>query len=288
MSTASATPSFQGLRVLGFESRRGKELAALISTYGGTPVIAPALREVPIESNAAALEFAAALVGGDFEIVVFLTGVGTRALIDAIAPTYSRDVIVDALSRTRVVARGPKPLAVLRGLGVPIWVSAPEPNTWRELVSAIDEKSGECPLAGARIAVQEYGVSNAELLDELRRRGARVMAVPVYEWALPEDLGPLKSAVAGIAGSQVDVVVFTTSVQVAHLWRIVKELDRESDVRLGLARTVIASIGPTTSEALHRYGLNADIEASHPKIGFLVRELAERSGRLLLEKRGAR
>jgi uroporphyrinogen-III synthase len=280
-----ATPSFKGLHVLALESRRATELAALISAFGGRPLVAPALREVPRESNTEALEFGAALVRGEFDVVVFLTGAGTRALASVIEAVYSRETFTAALARTKVVARGPKPLAALRELQVPIWVVAPEPNTWRELLAAIDARADERPLDGARIAVQEYGVSNTELLQELRRRGARVTSVPVYRWALPEDVAPLKTAVMAISRGEVDVVMFTTSIQLVHLWQIVAEMRLEADVRRGLARSVIASIGPTTSEELRRHGLTADLEASHPKMGFLVREAAEQSGTLLHEKR---
>jgi uroporphyrinogen-III synthase len=285
MVTGSAAPSFHGLRVLALESRRATELATLITTFGGQPLVAPALREVPLESNTEALGFADALIRGDFEIVIFLTGVGTRALVNVIEPAYSRDAIATALARTRIVARGPKPLAVLRELKVPVWIAVPEPNTWQQLVTAIDARAEERPLRGARVAVQEYGVSNARLLDALRDRGAMITRVPVYRWALPEDLEPLKNAVRAIARDGVDVVVFTTSVQVVHLWQIVREMDLEADVRRGLARTAIGSIGPSTSEELRRYGLAADVEPSHPKLGFLVRELAERSAAVLRSKR---
>jgi uroporphyrinogen-III synthase len=280
-----ATPSFQGLRVLALESRRGTELAALIRTYGGQPIEAPALREVPLDSNPAALDFANALMRDEYDMVIFLTGVGTRVLVSVVERTYPREAFIAALARTKVVVRGPKPLAVLRELHVPIWVAAPEPNTWRDLLAAIETRAEERPLRGARLAVQEYGVSNTELLEELRGRGARVTPVPVYRWALPENVEPLKNAVTAIACGEVDVVVFTTSVQVVHLWQIVGEMRLEADVRRELPRTVIASIGPTTSEELKRHGLVADLEASHPKIGVLVREAAEGSAGLLRAKR---
>lgn len=288
MATDSATPSFEGLRVLALESRRATELAALISTYGGRPLVAPALREVPLESNTEALDFAAALMRGEFDIVIFLTGVGTRGLVSLIERAYPRDAFIAALARTNVVARGPKPLAVLRELQVPVWIAVPEPNTWRELLAALDAAAEERPMHGARVAVQEYGVSNTELLKELRGRGARVARVPVYRWALPENVAPLKNAVAALARGEVDVAIFTTSVQVLHLWQIVSEMRLEADVRQGLARTVIVSIGPTTSDELRRHGLAVDLETSHPKIGFLVREAADRCGSLLRAKRSNR
>jgi uroporphyrinogen-III synthase len=168
---------------------------------------------------------------------------------------------------------------------VPIWVTVPEPNTWRETLAAIDARADDRPLRGAHVAVQEYGVSNDELLDGLAERGARVLRVRVYRWALPEDLAPLKRAVGAIADGQVDVIVFTTGVQLAHLWQVVQEMDADAAARRGLARMVVASIGPSTSEELRRHRIDIDLEASHPKFGLLIRELAEKSGPLLQAKR---
>ena len=249
----------------------------MISTYGGTPIVAPALREVPLESNTEALAFAAALLGGELDIVILLTGVGTRALASAVEPVCSREDFVRSLARTKVVARGPKPLAVLREMQVPVWIAVPEPNTWREVLGAMDARAGERPLRGARIAVQEYGVSSVELLQGLEARGAVVSRVPVYRWALPEDTGPLRNAVAALAAEQVDAVMFTTGVQLVHLWQIVQEMQVEPQVRRGLARAVVGSIGPSTTEELRRHGIAVDLEASHPKFGFLIRELAQQS-----------
>jgi uroporphyrinogen-III synthase len=224
-------------------------------------------------------------VRGEFDIVIFLTGVGTRALVNAIAGAVSLDAFVEALAKTRVVARGPKPVAVLRELQVPLWIIVPEPNTWRELLAALDAKADERPLGGARIAVQEYGVSNVELLSGLGARGALVTRVPVYQWMLPEDTRPLRNAVVAIDKGEVDIVVFTTSVQVVHLWQIAVEMRLEAELRRGLAATVIASIGPSTSEELARHGLAVDIEASHPKLGILIRDVAARATDLIHVKR---
>ena len=162
-----STPSFQGLSVLVLESRRSREMAALVTTYGGRPVVAPALREVPLESNPDALAFADALIRGEFDSVILLTGVGTRALLEVVQDAGSREAFVEALAKTKVVVRGPKPLAVVRELNVPVWVAAPEPNTWREVLAAIDATGTS--LKGLNVAVQEYGVSNPDLL-RLKRR----------------------------------------------------------------------------------------------------------------------
>jgi len=187
-----------------------------------------------------------------------------------------------------VVARGPKPVAVLRELGVVPAITVPEPNTWRELLLALDEAAAsreELRLRGTRVAVQEYGVSNPELLSGLRERGASVTRVPVYQWALPDDCAPLQAAVKSLVEGEIDVVLFTTSVQLAHLFQIAAEMKLEEPMRLGLCRTIVASIGPTTSEELQRRGVRADLEPSHPKMGFLVKEAAEQCAELLRRKR---
>jgi uroporphyrinogen-III synthase len=278
-----STPSFQGLSVLVLESRRSTEMAALVTTYGGTPIVAPALREVPLESNPEALAFADALIRGQFDLVILLTGVGTRALLDVVQGAGKRDAFVTALATTKVVPRGPKPLAVLRELGITPWILVPEPNTWRELLAAIDQAAAK--VGGLRIAVQEYGVSNPDLLAGLRSRGASVTTVPVYRWALPEDLEPLRAAVSSVAHGKVDVAIFTTGTQVVHLFQVAAMTQQEDAVRAALDRMVVASIGPTTSAELRQQQLTIDLEASHPKMGFLVREAAERSSDLLRAKR---
>ncbi|HMK23850.1 MAG TPA: uroporphyrinogen-III synthase [Terriglobales bacterium] len=276
---------FGGLRVLAFESRRAREMRELITKNGGQPLIVPSTREVPARSNQEALDFVAGLGGGRFDTVIFLTGVGTRLLAREIETVCPRDQFVSALSRTAVVARGPKPVAALRELGVPIALTVPEPNTWREILKTLDENQDRVPIKGRRVAVQEYGVTNPELLAGLSERGADVVPVRVYEWALPEDTGPLESAVDALISGEVDVAMFTASVQLLHLLEIAERLQRRSDVIAALNQIVVASIGPVTSNELRRQGIAVDFEPTHPKMGFLVKEAAERSPSLLQGKR---
>jgi uroporphyrinogen-III synthase len=285
MEERTKSGGLAGLRVLALESRRAAEMAKLIGNYGGRAIVAPSMREVPLESNNEALAFARTLAAGGFDMVVFLTGVGTRALARVVETIYPREQFVAALRRIPVVARGPKPAAALKELGVPVTLAVPEPNTWRDLLRALDERADSLPLKGRRVAVQEYGASNPDLLAGLAKRDARVTRVPVYQWALPEDTGPLRAAVEAIARGEIDVALFTTSVQVAHLLRIAKEMNLESAVRRGFARILVGSIGPLTSEELREQGIPADFEPAHPKMGFLVNEAAERGLKLLEEKR---
>lgn len=270
--------------MLTLESRRSAEMALLVAHNGGEPVVAPALREVPLESNTVALAFTGALMRGQVDIVLLLTGVGTRALINLAEPVYGRGPFIEALARTTLIARGPKPVAALRELGLSPWLTAPPPHTSRDVLIALDARAGDLPLEGARVAVQEYGLPNAELARELEARGAVVSAVPIYRWLLPENRGPLQDAAGAIARGDLDIILLTSGVQLVHLLQVAKEIGCEADVRSGLARMVIASIGPMTTEELRRQDLTADLEPTIGKIGVLVKETAERCDELLRAK----
>ena len=288
MAEPAKSGGLTGLRVLALESRRAAEMAKLIENYGGRAIVAPAMREVPLESNTEAIEFVRTLSKQGFDVVIFLTGVGARFLLKVAESIDLREQFVVGLRRAAIVARGPKPVAALKELGVPVTLAVPEPNTWRDLLRALDEKRDSLPLGGRRIAVQEYGSSNAELIAGLEERGAVVTRVPVYQWALPEDTGPLRNAIHAIASGEIDMALFTTSVQVAHLLRVAEEMNLESRLRRGFERVAVGSIGPITSEELREHGLSIDFEPEHPKMGFLVNEAAQRGAAIVEKKRGAR
>jgi uroporphyrinogen-III synthase len=279
-----AHASFDGLRVLSLESRRAKEVEKLIRTYGGEPFVVPAMREVKLESNKQALDFAAKLLAGEIDVVLFLTGVGVRALLETVETKFDREEFLNALRAARIVTRGPKPEQVLRELKVKTAASAPEPSTWHEVLATMDRTFGE-ELKTLRVAVQEYGASNPELLAELTRRAGEVIKVPVYQRALPHDLKPLRECVHGIASADIDVILFTTAVQVIHLMMVAQQMNSIPALMRGLRSVVVISIGPTTTAEMLHHGITPDFEPSRPKLGFLINEAAQYSSDVLRKKR---
>jgi len=276
--TAPAT--FEGLSVVSFESRRAVEMASLIARHGGVPVTAPTLREAAREDVTAALRFAHGLRDGAYDVVVLMTGVGTRALLAAIAPTLPHDAVAAHLAALTVLARGPKPAAVLRELGVRSFLTAPEPNTHREVLDVL------APLlrSGTRVVVQEHGEPSEELYAGLIARGATVDAIPVYRWELPEDTAPLEAALGAVARGEHRVALFTSAQQIRHTLLVADRLGLTEPVCAALRRGVIASVGPVCSAALVSAGLPPDLEPEHPKMGHLVRAAAERAVALLAQK----
>ena len=279
-----APQNLNGLRVLAFESRLSTEIAELIRRRGGEPIVAPSMQEVPLSQNVAAFELLRRLEAGAIDVVVLMTGVGLRTLVAAVASEFPRERVAAALGRATLVARGTKPVAALRELGRQPDLAAPEPNTWREILTTFDAK---LPLAGKSVAVQEYGAPNQELIAGLEARGAAVLSVPVYRWALPEDTGPLRGAVRVLCDGAIDIALFTSRIQVQHFFQVAADEGATERLRAAFARVLIASIGPVCSEALREHGLSADLEPEHPKMGQLVAEAARRGPELLRAKRAA-
>lgn len=272
---------FGGQAVVTFESRRAAEMASLVTRHGGAPVSAPTMREV-IGDNLAVLDFARALDAGAFDMVVLMTGVGTRALVDEAAPALAGPALVAALGRVRhLVVRGPKPAAVLRELGVTGFTLVPAPNTWREVLQVLGDR---VDLQGLRVAVQEHGAPSVELYDALREGGAVVTPVPVYKWALPEDTGPLRAALRAIAAGEARIALFTSRAQVEHALAVAAEEQLVGAVIDALRRGVVASIGPVCTQALRAEGLAPDVEPEHPKMGHLVKTAAEKAAAILAAK----
>lgn len=279
---SSLKSGLKGFRVVSFESRRAQEMANLIQSYGGDPLLGPSMQEIPLGENSAVAGLVRALETGEVHFLILLTGVGTKTLVAAAAPAYPRERVIAAMRKTTLVARGPKPAAALKDLGLKPAIQVSEPNTWREVLAELDAKAD---LRGRRVAIQEYGIVNRELVAGLEARGARVTRVPVYRWALPDDIRSLQEAIGQILDGRVDVVLFTNARQVEHAFQVAGRDHREEALRAAFGRVLVASVGPVCSEALEQFGLSVDLEPEHPKMGHLLAAVANRGRALLQAKR---
>lgn len=275
---------FGGLKVLSLESRRAKEMETLIRREGGEPFVAPSVQERALDDHRGALEFVDRLDAGEFDLVVCMTGAGLAFLRDlAAADSAGKSTLgrlAAGLQKTFIVSRGPKPVPILRELGARAHIVVPEPNTWKEVVEAVASRPER------RIAVQEYGRPNPEMTAALEAFGAKVTPFAIYRWDLPADPAPLREAARRLAARDVDVVLFTSSIQLDHLLQIAKEQGIESEVMSALAQyTAVASVGPIMTEALEAAGLPVDIVPIHPKMAGLVKASAELAAKALARKR---
>lgn len=251
------------------ESRSGAQLAELVRRRGWTPLLAPALAEVPDMDSRFIERFVADLEMRPAKVAIFQTGVGTQALFaatDALGLTAQWLRLLEGMT---VVVRGPKPSSALRARSVRIDLSATDPFTTAEVLAALQP----VPLGGCRVVVQRYGATNARLEEALQTRGAEVVEVPTYRWALPDDTAPLVKLMDALDRGDVDATVFTSASQAYNLFGLAQSLGRVDGLKKGLASTLVASVGPVCTAALAEYGLKAALEASPPKLGALVAAL---------------
>jgi uroporphyrinogen-III synthase len=272
--------SFAGLTVVSLESRRADLVENLVRDEGGICFNAPTVRELPLEENHLCLELVRDLAADKYEALVLTTGVGLSYLIDAARSIGLEAELIEALRRVKTISRGPKPAAVLREYGIKPTMNIPEPNTWREIVDGIKA------LPARTVAVQEYGVSNPEFVLQLEAQGLEVKAAPVYRWALPEDLGPVRQAAQMMASGKCDIALFLSSVQLTHLLEVSVGLGLRDLVMDRLRRSiVVASIGPVMTDALVKHGIAPDFSPRHPKLAICIRQLANAAQALVAGKR---
>ncbi len=248
------------------ETRTGPHLGELIARRGGIPMLAPALEEVADVDPDALAELLARWRIEPFNIVIFQTGVGTRALFQATDAAGLTAELKRHLSSSLVVVRGPKPVGELNSREVRIDLRAASPFTSEMVLAAVSH----VPMRGAQVLVQRYGAANQLLSDALEKRGAGVREIATYRWALPSDTRPLAELLEALERSSVDAVVFTSAVQIHNLYRFAEQSGRAADLAQRLNRLIIGSIGPVCSRALREHGIRPSYEADPPKLGPLV------------------
>ena len=265
--------SLSHLVVAHFESRRAAELENLIRRHEGVSLSSPAMSEVPVEVDAAGRDVLARLAAGNFDIVVLLTGFGTQRLIDEASRAGRLHETRVALSRATVVARGPKPVNALRQHALRPTHIAPEPNTTTQLLTTLEQLS----VRHQRVLIVSAGESFDEPAASLRARGAYPTELQLYRWALsPADAAKLEQTIDAIIRGDAGAVLFTTQVQVRHLFDVASRTGRAVELTAALREHVlVGAVGPTSAQALIDRGIEPDVVPAHPKMGHLVVALAE-------------
>jgi uroporphyrinogen-III synthase len=256
------------------EAHKVEEAAAHVRRLGGEPYSVPAMREVLHPERVGA--FIDRLSAGDLFVVSFLTGVGAAALLDEARRLGRLDEALRGLRRTTIACRGPKPVAVLEQLQIPVGIIAAEPCTSRQLLEAL---SG-LDVGGKAVAVvrdgDQHGSRSNSLAQVLAQRGARVDELWLYEWAMPLDVEPLNTLVRQLTGGRVDAIAFTNRIQVRHLWRAAEAVDLRREMVDALnERVLVAAVGPVCAEALHASGVEPDIIPAHPTMESMIAALAD-------------
>ena len=232
-------------------------------------MLAPALEEVPDVDPRALRSLLERWRIEPFQICIFQTGVGTRALFAATDAAALTPELEQRLASSRVVVRGPKPVGELNARNIRIDMRAESPFTTETVLAAL----AGVEVKGFSILVQRYGAANQALAAALEARGATVHEIATYRWALPADTQPLVDLLQALERGRVDAVVFTSAVQMHNLYTMAQKLGSAAHLAGHLNRSIVASIGPVCSRTLRDYGVTPTLEASPPKLGPLLTAL---------------
>jgi uroporphyrinogen-III synthase len=261
------TPAnFNGATVLALESRRAADMQTLIESFGGVAVVAPSIREVPLEQNAELERFSTALTQQTMTDLVCMTGVGTKFLLRQLSPEA-----IAALKNVNLVLRSNKAVAVLREHDL-TGTLVSEPHTWHEVLEYYQNIGN---LEPRQIWIAEFGEDTPKaFVTALKKLGASVHLLPVYRWALPEDTAPLERAVHDVIAGKFEWLLLTSGVQLWHAVDFARTLGLVTDFKSALEQVRIASIGPACDEAILELGFKPTVQAQPHKMGVLVRVAA--------------
>jgi len=237
-------------------------LADLIQRHNGVPLAAPCLRELHSPESTVLQASIRRVIETDLDVAIFLTGVGTATVFESAKLMGAEVGLRSRLDAATVVVRGPKPLAVLRKLGVRIDLSAPPPNTSAEVLQVLEQQD----LRGKTIAVQLYGEPNPALSQSLVKRGARVLELAPYVYNRPVDPRPILTLLDALNAHRVDALLITSQAQVDNLFAVAAESGRQPE----LGRVAIGVQGPVAEAALQRHGLAAAFKPWHGHMCALV------------------
>lgn len=249
----------------------GTELAALVERYGGVVRSAPAVREAQLDCADIVADFMVRLETPARRVYVFLTGAGAAALLQEAERQKRLPFVIDALKRGTIVCRGPKPTAALKRYGLSPHVNAASPYTSHEMLDAMVGLD----LTDAEVTVVHYGERSEALAAALQMRGGALNELCVYEWRLPEDVGPLQVLARDVVKREIDAVIFTSQVQWKHLRYVASDMGLADAVIHALGDIVVAAVGPICSAALADAGVHPQVVPDNPKMGPLVAALAE-------------
>jgi uroporphyrinogen-III synthase len=249
------------------EGRQLEDLALMLEKEGATALRCPMVSILDAPDEAPILAWLDQLNAGQFDMVVLLTGEGLRRLLGFAERAGKRQAVIDALSRTKTVTRGPKPVRALKEVGLSPALVADVPTT-EGVMAALRTQE----LSGKAVGVQLYSPANPPLLEFLQAAGATAFPILPYVYAAATDAQRVADLIRQMAAGQVQAICFTSSPQVDRLWEVAAEQQLESLLQQGLQRVKLAAVGPVVADNLKQRGRTPDI---CPEQGFVMKNLVQ-------------
>jgi uroporphyrinogen-III synthase len=255
------------------EGRQLEELAQMLEKEGATPLRCPMLAILDAPDDAPLLHWLDQLESGAFDWVILLTGEGLRRLLACADRHQRRDAVIAALAKTRTIIRGPKPGRALKEIGLTATMTAQTPTTDGVIASlrSVD-------LKGLTIGVQLYNESNPPLEQFLKDAGATPITVQPYVYAAAADGERIMQLVNAMAAGKITAIIFTSAPQIDRLFEVAQERQAVDLLTAGLAKTLVAAVGPIVQKNLQKRGVAVQV---CPVQGFQMKNLVQQLKRAI-------
>jgi uroporphyrinogen-III synthase len=248
-----------GYRILILETREEAQFSRLLAEQGADVLQCPmftihdAPEPAPIEA------WIRRTIDRPFDDLVLMTGEGLRRLMKVVRGVGVEQEFVTALGKARKFARGPKPGKALREIGLEPQITTEKPTS-----EGVVEMLSRLDLRGRRLGLQLYpDKDHGVLINAIKAQGAEVDTVLPYVYDAQAADTNIVTAIDEMAQGRVDAIALTNLGQVRRLVETARAHGREDELRKGLERTLIASVGPAVSGELRSQGLRTDISPAH-------------------------
>ena len=249
------TDKLNGYRILILETREEAQFSRLLAEQGADVLQCPmfAINDAPDPAPIEA--WIARAIETPFDDLVLMTGEGLRRLMKVVRRLDVEKDFVASLGKARKFARGPKPGRALREIAL-----EPQQTTEKPTSEGIAEMLSRIDLSGHRLGLQLYpDKDHGALIGAISAQGANVDTVLPYVYDAKAADTNIVTAIEEMANGRVDAIALTSSGQARRLFDVAAAHGCEAQLREGLARTPIASVGPVVSDELQSHGLHASI-----------------------------
>ncbi len=248
-----------GYRILILESREEAQFSRLLAEQGAHVVQCPmfTIHDAPDPKPIEA--WIRRFIERPCDDLVLMTGEGLRRLMNVAQRVDVEQDFVTALGKVRKFARGPKPGRALREIGL-----EPQMTTEKPTSEGIAEMLARVDIRGHRVGLQLYpDKDHTVLIGAITAQGAEVDTVAPYVYDAQAADANIVTAIEEMAQGRIDAIALTNLGQVRRLFEVAKARQWEAQLREGLERTPIASVGPVVSDELKSHGLRADISPAN-------------------------
>lgn len=246
--------------------RRSDEQISLLVGRGAECLHGPSIRTHPLRPEAEIRAATEAFLCNPPDVVVLSTGIGVRGWLEAADSILLGEELRAVLGRCDLVSRGPKARGAAITADLDVTWNAPN-ATSTEVVEYLKGRG----LNGTRVAVQLDGAPGNRLSTLLADLGAEVLAIPVYRWSLPEDVGPAQALIRAACDGRVDAITFTARPAVENFVEIAVAMGRVDDlVAACVDRVRLFCIGPVCAAGVTESGLGAPLQPERARLGALV------------------